>query len=52
MADVDRILSSLTNQLQNYQVEERGLSFFGRSLKLNCAEDGKSIMHNDIDVYF
>ena len=45
MGDIDRELNSLTKQLSSYQVEEQGLSFFGKSLKLNNEKDGKMMSY-------
>lgn len=41
MANIDRELSVLTSQLQKSYVEDQGLSFSGRTLKLNTEKDGK-----------
>ena len=41
MNDTDRELAALTSQLQTTRVDEQGLSFAGRSLKLNNVNDGK-----------
>lgn len=41
MTDVNHDLSVLTSQLQNSHVDDQGLSFLGRTLKLNNEKDGK-----------
>lgn len=38
------LLDALTNKLSNTQVCGEGVSFVGKSLKLNNADDGKSIV--------
>lgn len=41
MAELDRQLNDLTSKLLAHHVEEPGLSFSGRMLKLNDEKDGE-----------
>lgn len=41
MAELDRQLNDLTSKLHDYHVEESGLSFAERKLKLDNEKDGK-----------
>lgn len=54
MANIDRELSVLTSQLQKSHVEDQGLSFSGRTLKLNTEKDGKYLILFllSVDFYF
>lgn len=48
MANIDRELSVLTSQLQKSHVEDQGLSFSGRTLKLNTEKDAE-VVTDEID---
>ncbi len=40
MTDIERELSGLASKLKEYRVDDHGLSYCGRGLKLNSEEDG------------